>query len=79
MRSLKAIYFINSADIPYAELHLDGNVHIAGVNGVGKSTILRAILFFYNADTRNLGIETHQQNFSDFYLKFPNSYIRVVA
>ena len=75
MRSLKAIYFINSADIPYAELHLDGNVHIAGVNGVGKSTILRAILFFYNADTRNLGIETHQQSFSDFYLKFPNSYI----
>ncbi|GAK54439.1 hypothetical protein U14_05724 [Candidatus Moduliflexus flocculans] len=75
MRMLQAIYFINSANIPYAEIRLDGNVHIAGVNGVGKSTILRAILFFYNANTRNLGIENHQQGFSEFYLKFSNSYI----
>ncbi|MFO7570040.1 MAG: ATP-binding protein, partial [Smithellaceae bacterium] len=75
MRSLKAIYFINSADIPYAELRLDGNVHIAGVNGVGKSTILRAVLFFYNVNTRSLGIDVDQKSFSEFYLKFPNSYI----
>lgn len=75
MRMLQAIHFINSANIPYAEIRLDGNIHIAGVNGVGKSTILRAVLFFYNADTRNLGIENHQQGFSEFYLKFSNSYL----
>ncbi len=75
MRILKAIYFINSANIPYTEIRLDGNVHIAGVNGVGKSTILRAILFFYNADTKKLGIEPEQRPFSEFYLRYPNSYI----
>lgn len=29
---------------------VDGNVHFAGTQGVGKSTVLRALLFFYNAD-----------------------------
>ena len=75
MRMLRAIYFINSANIPYAEIRLDGNVHIAGTNGAGKSTILRAILFFYNASTRHLGLQSDQKSFSDFYLKHPNSYL----
>lgn len=56
MRYLNKIIFLNSAHIPYAEVKLDGNVHFIGTQGVGKSTLLRAILFFYNADKLRLGI-----------------------
>ena len=47
MRYLNKIVFINSASVQYAEIELDGNVHLIGTQGVGKSTLLRAILFFY--------------------------------
>lgn len=53
MRYLNKIILIQSAAIPYAEVNLDGNVHLTGTQGVGKSTLLRAILFFYNADQKN--------------------------
>ena len=56
MRYLNKIVFLNSAHIPYAEVKLDGNVHFIGTQGVGKSTLLRALLFFYNADKLKLGI-----------------------
>ena len=56
MRYLSKIIFINSASIRYAEIKLDGNVHLIGTQGVGKSTLLRAILFFYNADKQRLAI-----------------------
>ena len=58
MKYLNKIIFINSADksLKYAEVNLDGNVHFIGTQGVGKSTLLRAILFFYNADKQKLGI-----------------------
>ena len=58
MRYLNKIIFINSAHVPYAEIKLDGNVHFIGTQGVGKSTLLRAILFFYNVDKSKLGIKT---------------------
>lgn len=45
MRALRKIIFVNSAHIRYAEVRLDGNVHFIGTQGVGKSTLLRAILF----------------------------------
>ena len=77
MRYLNKIVFINSAHVPYAEIKLDGNVHFIGNQGVGKSTLLRAILFFYNVDKSKLGIKTQdkQKSFDEFYLPFPNSYI----
>ena len=56
MRYLNRIIFINSAAIRYSEIQLDGNIHFIGTQGVGKSTILRAILFFYNTDAQRLGI-----------------------
>lgn len=56
MRYLNKIILINSAHVKYAEINLDGNVHFIGTQGVGKSTLLRTILFFYNADTFGLGI-----------------------
>ncbi|MCQ2147279.1 MAG: ATP-binding protein, partial [Bacteroidales bacterium] len=75
MRHLNKIVFINSANIPYAEVMLDGNVHFAGTQGVGKSTVLRALLFFYNADKMKLGIQQGQKTFEEFYFKYNNSYI----
>lgn len=53
MRYLNKIVFINSANIRYAEVCLDGNVHFIGTQGVGKSTILRAILFSTMPISRN--------------------------
>ncbi len=77
MRYLNRIIFINSAHIRYAEIKLDGNVHFIGTQGVGKSTLLRAILFFYNVDKSRLGIKTQagQKGYDEFYLPNPDSYI----
>lgn len=75
MRALRKIVFINSAHIRYAEVKLDGNVHFIGTQGVGKSTLLRAILFFYNADKMHLGIPKEMKAFDEFYLPHANSYI----
>ena len=73
MRNLSRIIFINSANIPYSDnIYLDGNIHFIGTQGVGKSTILRAILFFYNADTQKLGIPVEKQNYTDYYFPFAN-------
>lgn len=75
MRYLNRVVFIQSAHVPYAEINLDGNVHFIGTQGVGKTTLLRAILFFYNADKLKLGIQKEKKAFDAFYFEFPNSYI----
>lgn len=75
MRYLNKIIFINSASISYADISIDGNVHFIGTQGVGKSTILRAILFFYNADKLKLGIEKGKRPFDEYYFPYGNSYI----
>lgn len=75
MKYLNKIIFINSANIPYAEISVDGNVHFTGTQGVGKSTVLRALLFFYNADKQRLGIQQGQKPFDEFYFRQSNSYI----
>jgi len=75
MRHLNKIIFINSAQVKYAEINLDGNVHFIGTNNTGKSTILRAILFFYNADTLGLGIPPQKKSYVDYYFNHSNSYI----
>ncbi|MDW5288777.1 ATP-binding protein [Formosa sp. PL04] len=75
MRYLNKIVFINSASVKYAEIELDGNVHLIGTQGVGKSTLLRAILFFYNANKSKLGIPREKKGFDDYYFEYQNSYI----
>lgn len=75
MKHLNKIIFINSANIPYAEISVDGNVHFTGTQGVGKSTVLRALLFFYNADKHRLGIQQGQKTFDEFYFRQSNSHI----
>ncbi len=75
MRYLNKIIFINSATIKYAEIIVGGNVHFIGTQGVGKSTVLRSILFFYNADTQKLGIKPGQKSFYEYYFPSADSYI----
>jgi hypothetical protein len=77
MKYLNKIIFINSADksLPYAEVNLDGNVHFIGTQGVGKSTLLRTILFFYNADKTKLGIKAGQKTYDEYYFPYQNSFI----
>ena len=75
MRYLNRIIFIESANIKYSEVNVDGNVHFIGTQGVGKSTLLRALLFFYNANQLKLGIPVGKKTFVDFYFPFQNSYI----
>ena len=75
MRYLNKIIFINSAQVKYAEINLDGNVHFIGTNNTGKSTILRSILFFYNADTLGLGIPSQKKSYLEYYFNHSNSYI----
>ncbi|MGL5730722.1 MAG: ATP-binding protein, partial [Bacteroidales bacterium] len=75
MRFLNKVIFINSATINYSELNIDGNVHLIGTQGVGKSTALRAVLFFYNADKQRLGISKEKKSFDEYYFPYTNSYI----
>ena len=75
MRQLSKVIFINSAGIRYGEVRLDGNVHLIGTQGVGKSTMLRAILFFYTGDKTRLGISREKKSFDDFYLPEADSYL----
>ncbi len=75
MRYLNRIFLINSANVKYAEIAIDGNVHFIGTQGVGKSTLLRAILFFYNADKLKLGIEKGKKTFDEYYFPGGDSYV----
>ncbi|NDV83649.1 ATP-binding protein [Bacteroides sp. 51] len=75
MRYLNKIIFIESANIRYSEVKLDGNVHLTGTQGVGKSTLLRALLFFYNANQQKLGIPVEKKRFVEFYFPYQNSFI----
>ena len=75
MNQLKRIILINSGTVDFYELQLDGNIHFIGTQGTGKSTLLRAILFFYNADARKLGISKEKIPFSDYYFPHADSYI----
>ncbi len=75
MRFLNKIVFINSATIRYADVLADGNVHLIGTQGVGKSTLLRAILYFYNADSLKLGISREKKSFAEYYFPYQNSFL----
>lgn len=46
MRYLNKIVFINSASVQYAEIELDGNVHLIGTQGVEKARYFVQYYFF---------------------------------
>lgn len=75
MNNLNKIIFLQSANIPKAVIPINGNIQLLGPNGVGKTTLQKALLFFYNADTMKLGISKPQKPFAQFYYPSPNSMI----
>ncbi|MBT1690157.1 ATP-binding protein [Dawidia soli] len=74
-RILNRIIFINIGNTDYASIEIAGNTCFVGTNNMGKTTLQRAILFFYSANTRGLGISSSQKSFEDYYFQYPNSYI----
>jgi hypothetical protein len=74
-RILNRIVQINIANVKYTDLELSGNTCFVGTNNFGKTSLQRAILFFYSANTRGLGISPSQKPFDEHYFKFENSYL----
>lgn len=74
-RILNRIIFINIGNTDYSSVEIAGNTCFVGTNNMGKTTLQRAILFFYSANTRQLGISSSQKTFEDYYFQYPNSYI----
>ena len=72
-RILNRIVQINIANVKYTDLELSGNTCFVGTNNFGKTSLQRAILFFYSANTRGLGISPSQKPFEEHYFTFENS------
>lgn len=77
MNTLNRVILINAGGYSELELPCDGHVQIVGSNGHGKTTLLRAVLFFYvgNNDNSSFGIQTTQRDFSTHYLGEAPSYL----
>ncbi|MCD6433508.1 MAG: ATP-binding protein, partial [Sulfurimonas sp.] len=75
---LKKIYLIKSAGYEFAEIDLRENTLLLGESGVGKTTIMRAVLFFYTMDYSdsilNLTSDT-KKSFNDWYFREHNSHL----
>ncbi len=75
---LKKIYLIKSAGYEFNEIDLRENTLLLGESGVGKTTIMRAVLFFYTMDYSdsilNLTSDT-KKSFNDWYFREHNSHL----
>ena len=79
MNQLLKIALIKSAKFEYSKIDLSGNSLLIGANGVGKTTLLRAILYFYTANAKSLGINSAKKtSFNDYYFEYENSYIAYI-
>ena len=74
-RILHRIVLINIANNKYADVEMNGNTCFVGTNNYGKTSLQRAILFFYSANSRGLGISQSQKPFEEHYFRYENSYI----
>lgn len=74
-RILNKIVLINIANVKYADIELNGNTCFVGANNYGKTSLQRAILFFYSANSRTLGISPSQKPFEEHYFRYSNSYL----
>ena len=72
---LKKVYLIKSADYQFAEIDLTQNTLLLGDSGVGKTTLMRAVLFFYTMDYSNTMLNINSETkkpFIEWYFKFNN-------
>ncbi|MDO9000216.1 MAG: ATP-binding protein [Bacteroidota bacterium] len=74
-RILNRIVEINISNVKYADIELSGNTCFVGTNNFGKTSLQRAILFFYSANSRGLGISSSQKPFEEHYFRYENSYL----
>jgi len=74
-RILNRIVEINIANVKYTDIELSGNTCFVGTNNFGKTSLQRAILFFYSANSRGLGISASQKPFEEHYFRYENSYL----
>ena len=76
---LKKILFINSAFFECACVDISNNTLLLGESGVGKTSLMRAVLFFYTMDNsqESLAIDRNtKRSFVDWYFhKGGNSHI----
>lgn len=77
MHQLESMTFFNSQRFPFAHIDLSGNTIVVGTNGIGKTSSLRAALFFYGvSDKLGLGIRSDNKlSFGAYFLQDINSYI----
>lgn len=71
MGYLNRLILVNSAGYPLADVRLDGHCDIAGGQGVGKTTLMNAILYPFVVEDRFIDIDRlEKQRFSQYY--FPS-------
>lgn len=75
VRILNRIVEINIANVKYADIEMSGNTCFVGTNNFGKTSLQRAILFFYSANSRGLGISASQKPFEEHYFRYENSFL----
>lgn len=76
MGYIKQVILANSAGYPYAQVRIDGHCDIAGGQGVGKTTLMNAILFPLVVDDILIDItKGEKERFSEYYFKYSNSFI----
>lgn len=72
MGYLRRLVLVNSAGYPFADVRLDGHCDMAGGQGVGKTTLMNAILFPYVVEDNLLDIDRFEKTrFSLYY--FPET------
>ena len=77
MAKLDRIVLINAAGFDYLEFPVGGHAQVIGVNGHGKSTLLRTVLFFYlgTNDKAPYALHDTKRDFVSHYLGEPPSYL----
>jgi hypothetical protein len=77
MQKLERIILINSAGFDYLEFPVGGHGQVIGVNGHGKTTLLRTVLFFYLGTNEKSPYALHEtkSDFVSHYLGDPPSYL----
>jgi hypothetical protein len=77
MPKLDRIYLINAAGFDEVEFPVGGHCQIFGGNGHGKSTLLRAILFFYlgTNDKSPYSLDETKKDLVSYYLEISPSYL----